>query len=72
MIESDFLEKIKEALELDTSLVMDDMFKESEYWDSMTFLSLMVLLRDEYGVSLDIDAFNQINTWRDIYRLIKI
>lgn len=68
--ESNFLEVIAEALELDFQLNIDDRFKEYEEWDSMTFLSLMMLLRDEYGLTLEIDEFNQIETWKDVYNRI--
>jgi acyl carrier protein len=68
--ESSFLEIIAESLELDFQLNIDDRFKEYEEWDSMTFLSLMMLLRDEYGLTLEIDEFNQIETWKDVYNRI--
>ncbi len=68
--ESNFLEVIADALELDFQLNIDDRFKEYEEWDSMTFLSLMMLLRDEYGLTLEIDEFNQIETWKDVYNRI--
>lgn len=68
--ESNFLEVIAEALELDFQLNIDDRFKEYEEWDSMTFLSLMMLLRDEYELTLEIDEFNQIETWKDVYNRI--
>ena len=65
--ESSFLTTVAEALELDFALSIDDHFKEYSEWDSMTFLSLMMLLRDEYNLSLEIDEFNQIETWKDIF-----
>ena len=68
--ESNFLEVIADALELYFQLNIDDRFKEYEEWDSMTFLSLMMLLRDEYGLTLEIDEFNQIETWKDVYNRI--
>ena len=71
MTSEEFLAEIKEALELDDlDIRMDDNFREYEEWDSLTFLTLMTLMHDEHGVNLDIDTFNGINTWRDLYQLL--
>ena len=37
----------------------------------MTFLSLLTLMSDRYGVNLDIDTFNNITTWSDLFNLIE-
>lgn len=71
MTEARFLENIVEALELDFSPSINDRFKEYEEWDSMTFLSLMMLLKEEYELALGIDDFNKVETWLDLYTLIK-
>lgn len=71
MTSEEFLAEIKEALELDDlDIKMDDNFREYEEWDSLTFLTLMTLMNEEHGVALDIDTFNGINTWRDLYQLL--
>lgn len=71
MTEAQFLEDVKEALELeDREVHMDDCFREYEEWDSLTFLALTTLLSSQYGVSVGIDAFNSINTWGDLYSYV--
>lgn len=71
MTSEEFLAEIKEALELDDlDIKMDDNFREYEEWDSLTFLTLMTLMNEKYGVALDIDTFNGISTWRDLYQLL--
>ena len=71
MTSEEFLAEIKEALELDDlDIKMGDNFREYEEWDSLTFLTLMTLMHDAHGVNLDIDTFNGISTWRDLYQLL--
>lgn len=71
MTSEEFLAEIKEALELDDlDIKMDDNFREYEEWDSLTFLTLMTLMNENHGVALDIDTFNGISTWRDLYELL--
>lgn len=71
MTSEEFLAEIKEALELDDlDIKMDDNFREYEEWDSLTFLTLMTLMNEKHGVALDIDTFNGISTWRDLYQLL--
>lgn len=68
MTEAQFLEDVKDALELeDRDVQMGDHFKEYEEWDSLTFLSLATLLSSKYGVAVDVDTFNRIDTWGDLY-----
>lgn len=71
MTSEEFLAEIKEALELDDlDIKMEDNFREYEEWDSLTFLTLMTLMNEKHGVALDIDTFNGISTWRDLYQLL--
>ena len=71
MTSEEFLSEIKEALELDDlDIKMEDNFREYEEWDSLTFLTLVTLMHDRHGVDLDIDTFNGISTWRDLYQLL--
>ncbi len=71
MTTEQFLKSIQEVLELDdVEISIDDDFRTYDEWDSLTFLSLVTYIRDEYGVVLDIDAFNKISTWKDLYLII--
>lgn len=70
MSEENFLTDIQEILELDEREIhIEDDFRTYEEWDSLTFLALVTHMRDEYGVELDIDTFNKITSWQDLYRL---
>lgn len=68
MNKEQFIDDLKEALELDgRDIRMEDEFRRYEEWDSLTFLSLLTMLRQDYGLSLDIDTFNSIRTWGELY-----
>lgn len=72
MSSDEFLAEIQEALELDDQeMAITDNFREYEEWDSLTFLSLMTLMRSQYGVNVDIDTFNTVTTWQDLYNLVQ-
>lgn len=72
MSSDEFLADIQEALELDDlEMAITDNFREYEEWDSLTFLSLMTLMRSQYGVNVDIDTFNAVTTWQDLYNLVQ-
>lgn len=71
MTQEQFLATIADALELDgdTMNITDD-FRSYEEWDSLTFLALLTLMNEQYGLQLSIDTFNGIQTWEDLYRLL--
>lgn len=71
MTSEEFLAEIKEALEFDDlDIKLEDNFREYEEWDSLTFLTLVTLMHDRHGVNLDIDTFNGISTWQQLYNLL--
>ncbi len=68
MNKEQFIDDLKEALELEErDIRMEDEFRHYEEWDSLTFLSLLTMLRQDYGLALDIDTFNSIRTWGELY-----
>ena len=71
MNEIQFLTEIQEVLELENfEMSLTDNFRTYDEWDSMTFLALVTHMRDTYGVILDIDTFNSISSWKDLYERI--
>ncbi|MCQ2364092.1 MAG: acyl carrier protein [Akkermansia sp.] len=71
MTEELFLNMIAEALELDSSnMHIDDDFRTYEEWDSLTFLALLTLMNEEFGLQLSIDTFNGIRTWKDLHSML--
>lgn len=61
------LEKIRNFLELDFELKADDEFRSYAEWDSLAFLSLVALLKDEYHCDLTPSSYNQLQSWKDVY-----
>ena len=73
MNEIQFLTEIQEVLELENfEMSLTDNFRTYDEWDSMTFLALVTHMRDAYGVILDIDTFNSISSWKDLYERINV
>lgn len=72
MSAEEFLAEIEEALELDTTPIhMEDNFREYEEWDSLTFLALVTLMQQEHNLALDLNTFNSVQTWQDLYNMIE-
>lgn len=71
MTEEQFLAGIADALELDNEdMTINDDFRSYEEWDSLTFLALLTLMNEEYGIKLSIDTFNGIRSWKDLYAML--
>ncbi|MTH30373.1 acyl carrier protein [Myroides pelagicus] len=64
----EFLEKIKEALEIeDRDIQMTDNFKEYDEWDSLNKLSLIVMIDEEYDVQVPDDKVNSCSSLQELY-----
>ena len=71
----EFIGAFMEAFELDESfeVKMDDEFRQYDNWDSLTKLSLIAVLDDEFDVLIEDKDFDKIITVQDLYNfLIKI
>lgn len=65
----EFMVAFMEAFELDESfeVKMDDVFREYDNWDSLTKLSLIAILDDEFDVLIEDKEFNKLITIQDLY-----
>lgn len=67
-METLFLDRFAESLELESSaLIMETNFKELDEWDSMSRLSLVVMLDEEYNIQIEEQRFNEIQTVEELY-----
>ena len=67
-----FLTALAEALEVEgREITMSDKFKEFEEWDSLTRLSLIAMLDEEYGKQIEQKDFEQIETVGDLYQIVQ-
>lgn len=71
-MEKEFLEKLKEALEIeDRELVLTDKFREYPEWNSLAFLSVIAMIDEEYDVIIEGKDFRKLETVADIISAIK-
>ena len=66
-----FLKAFKEALEIDRQIELSENFKDYEEWDSLSRLSLIVMLDEEFGVQIENQDFEKINTVQDLLEVIE-
>jgi acyl carrier protein len=52
------------------SLTMDDDFRNVESYDSLTGMSILVMITDEYGVDLSVDEYKEIRTVEGLFQLV--
>tara|TARA_B100002003_G_C13694420_1_gene349719 strand:+ start:284 stop:505 length:222 start_codon:yes stop_codon:yes gene_type:complete len=65
-----FLTRFSQILERDLEITLEDEFRLYEEWDSLTFLSILSMIDDEYGVNIDSKTFERLTTVEDIYDFI--
>jgi len=66
-MEEKFIALIKEVFEIeDQEISLDDHFRDYENWDSITSLSVVAMLDDEFGVLIESKNFKQLLTLRDL------
>lgn len=71
MKEKDFLEMIKEELEIEEEITMETKFREEiEDWCSLLGFSLLALIEREAGKIVRPDKFIKAETFRDVYELL--
>ena len=68
-----FIEKLEEMLEMsEGSIDLKDNFREYDVWDSLSLLSLMAMLEDEYSITIPRDEFQKINTIEELFNYVNI
>jgi len=67
-----FLETIKEALEVeDVEVKLDDNLADFDSWDSISRLSLIALLDENFEVEVADAEFEETETVGDLFNLVK-
>lgn len=68
-MEEKFINAFKEALEMeDQEVALNDKFRDFEEWDSLSRLSLIAMLDEEYGVQIEEGEFEKLETVGDILK----
>ena len=68
----DFIVKLKEQyLDDNILLVEKSKFREISGWDSMTGMTVLLMIEEDYGIKIAIDIFNKIYTVEELFLYIK-
>lgn len=64
-----FIVKFCEAVEIEDSSVVtpETAFRELDEWDSLTYLSVIAMLDEEFELQIENAEFKQLKTIQDIY-----
>ena len=66
-----FLELFKEVFEMeDQEVEFSDNFRDFDEWDSLTHLSLIAMLDDEFGIQIEEEELDKLNTVQDIFEKV--
>lgn len=71
-MEEKFMNAFKEALEMeDQEIALTDKFRDFDEWDSLSRLSLIAMLDEEYGTQIEEGEFDKLITVGDIFNAVK-
>jgi len=62
-----FKELLAEALEREDEIKMEDEFRNYEEWSSITYLSVIAMMDEEYGVQIEEAEFKKLRTVQALY-----
>ncbi len=71
MIENQFIGALQEALEIqDREMHLADQFRSYPEWDSLAQLTLIAMLDEEFGVSIEMKRFDELVTVQDLIEAV--
>ena len=62
-----FIELFAEALEREDEIKMGDEFRNYEEWSSITYLSVIAMMDEEYDVQIEEAEFKKLRTVQAVY-----
>lgn len=70
---NEFIEKFAEAVEIDdiATLCGDTIFRDLDEWSSLSFLSVIAMLDEEYDIQIENAQFRELKTIGDIVAYIE-
>lgn len=70
-MEEKFLTSLKEAMDIEAHEVnMTDNFRNYEEWSSLTYLSVIAMLDEEYDFQIEESDFRKLQTVADLYNAV--
>ena len=67
---NEFMEKFKEALDIEGEFDINVELEEFAEWDSMGYISIMSMIDEEYEKEVNADQLKVCKTLADLYELI--
>ena len=64
---TDFIEKFAEAIEREDEIKAEDEFRNYEEWSSLVYLSVIVMMDDDFDVQMEQAEFKKLRTVQDLY-----
>ena len=69
---NEFIENFKKQLEdIDTELSPDTDYVNSDFWDSLTAITIQMIIEDEYDVKVDIKQISSFKSLIELYQFIQ-
>ena len=62
-----FIDLLKEALEREDEIKMEDNFREYDEWSSIAYLSIIAFMDDEYDTQIEEAEFKKLKTVQELY-----
>jgi len=63
----EFIEKFAEAIEREEAIKMDDEFRNYDEWSSISYLSVIAMMDDEYDTQIEESEFKKLKTVQDLF-----
>ena len=63
----EFIEKFAEAIEREDEIKMEDEFRNYDEWSSIAYLSVVVLMDEEFDVQMELADFKKLRTVQELY-----
>lgn len=63
----EFVEKFAEAIEREDEIKMEDEFRNYDEWSSIAYLSVVVLMDEEFDVQMELADFKKLRTVQELY-----
>lgn len=69
---NEFIEKFAEAIELDGTSILtpETEFRTLDEWDSLSYLSVIAMIDEEFDVQIETPEFKQLKTIEDLYNTV--
>lgn len=67
---NEFIEKFKEALDVEGEFDINVELEEFKEWDSMGYISVMSMLDEKYGKEVNANQLKDCKTIADLYELV--